>query len=81
MGKITGKEGKKGERERVDIALRTLSLSFFVPETGFEPAHRLRHHHLKVACLPISPPGHFGTANIGYSCKFLKANRKAKIPS
>jgi hypothetical protein len=29
----------------------------FVPKTGFEPAHRLRHYHLKVACLPISPPG------------------------
>jgi hypothetical protein len=30
-----------------------------VPRTGFEPAHRLRLYHLKVACLPISPPGHF----------------------
>ena len=29
-----------------------------VPRTGFEPAHRLGHYHLKVACLPISPPGH-----------------------
>ena len=30
-----------------------------VPRTGFEPAHRLRLYHLKVACLPISPPGHY----------------------
>jgi MazG family protein len=28
-----------------------------VPKTGFEPAHPLRLYHLKVACLPISPPG------------------------
>jgi hypothetical protein len=28
-----------------------------VPETGFEPARRFQHHHLKVACLPISTPG------------------------
>ena len=28
-----------------------------VPRTGLEPAHRLRHYHLTVACLPISPPG------------------------
>ncbi len=29
----------------------------FVPETGFEPARHFQHHHLKVACLPISTPG------------------------
>ena len=29
----------------------------FVPGTGFEPAHPFGHHHLKVACLPISTPG------------------------
>jgi hypothetical protein len=29
----------------------------FVPRTGFEPAHPFRLYHLKVACLPISPPG------------------------
>jgi site-specific DNA recombinase len=28
-----------------------------VPRTGFEPARRFQHHHLKVACLPISTPG------------------------
>ncbi len=28
-----------------------------VPRTGFEPARRNRHYPLKVACLPISPPG------------------------
>lgn len=29
-----------------------------VPKTGFEPAQPFGHYHLKVACLPISPPGH-----------------------
>ena len=29
----------------------------FVPGTGFEPARPFEHHHLKVACLPISTPG------------------------
>ncbi len=28
-----------------------------VPRTGFEPARRFQHHHLKVACLPVSTPG------------------------
>lgn len=28
-----------------------------VPGTGFEPARPFEHHHLKVACLPISTPG------------------------
>ncbi len=30
-----------------------------VPRTGLEPARRLKHYPLKVACLPISPPGQF----------------------
>lgn len=30
----------------------------FVPRTGLEPAHPNGHHPLKVACLPISTPGH-----------------------
>jgi hypothetical protein len=29
----------------------------FVPRTGFEPARPFEHHHLKVACLPVSTPG------------------------
>lgn len=32
-------------------------LSNVVPRTGFEPARPFEHHHLKVACLPISTPG------------------------
>ncbi len=32
-------------------------LSTSVPGTGFEPARPFEHHHLKVACLPISTPG------------------------
>jgi hypothetical protein len=34
-------------------------LTKLVPRTGFEPARRFQHHHLKVACLPISTPGPF----------------------
>lgn len=30
----------------------------FVPRTRFELARRFQHHHLKVACLPVSTPGH-----------------------
>lgn len=30
---------------------------FFVPSTGFEPAHSFELHPLKMACLPISPTG------------------------
>lgn len=30
---------------------------YSVPRTGFEPARPCGHHHLKVACLPISTPG------------------------
>ena len=37
-----------------------LKKSGIVPETGFEPARRFQHHHLKVACLPISTPGQIG---------------------
>jgi hypothetical protein len=29
-----------------------------VPGTRFELARRFQHHHLKVACLPVSTPGH-----------------------
>jgi hypothetical protein len=32
-----------------------------VPRTGFEPARPFGHHHLKVACLPISTPGQNNT--------------------
>ncbi len=39
-----------------------------VPETGFEPAHPFRRHHLKVVRLPISPPG------LLFSCFFRERN-------
>ncbi len=38
-------------------AQRIFDAKGFVPRTGFEPAHPFRLYHLKVACLPISPPG------------------------
>lgn len=36
----------------------------FVRTRRFELPHQLRHHPLKVACLPISPRAHFRIANI-----------------
>jgi hypothetical protein len=30
-----------------------------VPRRGLEPPRPCGHQHLKLACLPISPPGHF----------------------
>ncbi len=30
-----------------------------VPRKGLEPSRPCGHQHLKLACLPISPPGHF----------------------
>jgi hypothetical protein len=46
------------------------SLLKLVPRTGFEPARPFGHHHLKVACLPISTPG-LGGANIGLKFDIL----------
>jgi site-specific DNA recombinase len=46
-------ENKKGNSEK--NCLKSNS----VPRTGFEPAHPFGHHHLKVACLPVSTPGQF----------------------
>jgi hypothetical protein len=56
--------------KRLKIAKDNNLLSFAlpVPETGFEPARPFEHHHLKVACLPISTPGHWGG-----KCKMKKA--------
>jgi len=49
--------------ECCDTEKAGINSGFFVPGTGFEPAHPFGHHHLKVACLPISTPG-LGAANI-----------------
>ena len=38
---------------------------FFVPKTRFELAQPFGHYHLKVARLPVSPPGQRGDANVG----------------
>jgi hypothetical protein len=47
---------------------RLSSISFFVPRTGFEPAHPCERCDLNTVRLPISPPGHYwfcsGSANI-----------------
>jgi hypothetical protein len=49
-------------------------LNFYdVPWTGLEPACRFQHYPLKIACLPISPPGHSGkTANIRVFTAFMQ---------
>ncbi len=54
------KEGRKKESPEFS------ELSNRVPRTGFEPARPCEHHHLKVACLPVSTPGlhQLGSANI-----------------
>jgi site-specific DNA recombinase len=39
-------------------------LSNVVPGTRFELARRFQHHHLKVACLPVSTPGHLNGSQI-----------------
>jgi hypothetical protein len=36
-----------------------ISFPFFVPRTGFEPAHPCERCHLKAVRLPISPSGHY----------------------
>ena len=43
---------------RMQKRLITQVISLFVPRTRVELARRNRHHPLKVACLPIPPPGH-----------------------
>lgn len=49
-----GKDSKGGVKKE---SSENSELSNVVPRTGFEPARRCQHHHLKVACLPISTPG------------------------
>ena len=55
-----------------------------VSEMRFELTRANAHYPLKVACLPISPPGHcspestFGSANIGTICEFAKFLRKKR---
>ena len=50
------------EKKKGDSSKNRLKSSE-VPRTGFEPARPFGHHHLKVACLPISTPG-LGGANV-----------------
>jgi hypothetical protein len=55
-----------------------------VPRTRVELAQAYAHYPLKVACLPISPPGHFSlentfkTANERCFTRFLKGLAKVK---
>ncbi len=51
---------------------------FFVPGTGFEPARPFEHHHLKVACLPISTPGLNWVANVKCLPHLIKFFLKAE---
>src|SRR5690606_27308587 len=45
-----------------------------------EPAHQLRHYPLKVACLPISPPGHM-TSCFWQSAHFRWATKVKSFPN
>ena len=47
-------------------------MAFFVPETGFEPAHPFGRHHLKVVRLPISPPGQVCLTFFQTDCKYSR---------
>ena len=51
-----------------------VSVSLMVPKTRLELAQPNGHYHLKVACIPISPLGHFLTAQI-YSIFSLSQNK------
>jgi len=43
-----------------------------VPWTGLEPARRFQHYPLKIACLPIPPPGHLGSLKYN---EFLRSEK------
>jgi hypothetical protein len=51
----------EGEEKEMAPFLRVPFRSATVPGTGLEPAQPFGHRLLRPACLPISPPGHFGT--------------------
>ena len=48
----------KSKKSRSDVNRNGL---IFVPWTGLEPARRFQHYPLKIACLPIPPPGQQGS--------------------
>lgn len=56
----------------------------YVRRMRLELTRRNRHYPLKVACLPISPPGHcipeatFGSANIDTILRFAKFLREKR---
>ena len=49
-----------------------------VPWTGVEPARRFQHHPLKMACLPISPPGQ-GCKYTKYFAQFSRSGWKFEV--
>ena len=58
-GKIGDERSTPTARDRLkkDKKKRSNDLFFFVPRTRLELARANAHYPLKVACLPISPPG------------------------
>ena len=54
--------------------------TFYVPETGFEPARPFRRYHLKVVRLPISPPGHFAEEQILSAPKNFEVGKSKDFP-
>ena len=61
-------------KEKAPAAARP-GLHHQVPRTGLEPARRLRHYPLKVACLPISPPGQ---AAIRHGCRVARGRKYSR---
>ncbi len=47
----------RGEGVRIGIRTALLAAPELVPRRGLEPPRPFDHQHLKLACLPISPPG------------------------
>jgi hypothetical protein len=59
-----------GHKKRASPIAPALTLTLFsVPRTGLEPARPCEHQPLKLACLPISPPG---PLNFKSLCEFIK---------
>ncbi len=54
------KKGLQGILKAFFSCQRVSAQIINVPRTGVEPARPFGHHPLKMACLPISPPGRVG---------------------
>lgn len=55
---------KKGDQSVIMLTFYS-PFSVSVPRTRLELAQPFDHYHLKVACIPISPPGRYPVPEIG----------------